>query len=145
MHAQLPTKMRWIWRLLSTNGCSFRYGRRLAPWTAPPKPPALGKMRRGPYGSIGRASPPWRPRNARPPRPSRWPNATMPHTYPGHVHTPGNRRPFPLPSSPRLRPTPASRCESSVLYRIMYGNKAMEVQERNNFVVGSDNTELLES
>ena len=33
------------------------------------------------------------------------------------------------------------RCESLVLYRIMYGNRAMKVQRRNNFVVGSDNTE----
>ena len=29
-----------------------------------------------------------------------------------------------------------------VLYRIMYGNRAMEVQRRNNFIVGSDNTEI---
>ena len=36
-----------------------------------------------------------------------------------------------------------SRCESLVLYRIMYGNRVMEVQRRNNFVVGSDNTELI--
>ena len=33
------------------------------------------------------------------------------------------------------------RCESLVLYRIMYGNGVMEVQLRNNLVVGSDNTE----
>ena len=36
-----------------------------------------------------------------------------------------------------------SRCESLVLYRIMYGNRAMVVQQRNNFVVGSDNTEIV--
>ena len=29
------------------------------------------------------------------------------------------------------------RCESLVLYRMMYGNWVMEVQRRNNFVVGS--------
>ena len=33
-----------------------------------------------------------------------------------------------------------SRCESLVLYRTMYGNKAIEVQRRNDFVVGPDNT-----
>ena len=38
-----------------------------------------------------------------------------------------------------------SRCESLVLYGIMYGNKAMEVQRRNYFVVGSDNSEILGS
>ena len=38
-----------------------------------------------------------------------------------------------------------SRCESLGLYRIMYGNRAMEVQRRNIFVVGSDNTEMLGS
>ena len=42
-------------------------------------------------------------------------------------------------------PTPVSRCESLVLYRIMYGNRAMKVQPRNNFVVGSDYTEILGS
>ena len=38
-------------------------------------------------------------------------------------------------------------CEYFVLYRIMYwyGNRAMEVQQRNNFVIGSDNTEILGS
>ena len=35
------------------------------------------------------------------------------------------------------------RCESLVLYRIMYGNRAMEVQRTNSFVVGSDNTEIV--
>ena len=34
-------------------------------------------------------------------------------------------------------------CESLVLYRIMYGNSVMEVQRRNNCVVGSDNTEII--
>ena len=29
------------------------------------------------------------------------------------------------------------KCESLVLYRIMYGNRVMEEQRRNNFVVGS--------
>ena len=29
-----------------------------------------------------------------------------------------------------------------VLYRIMYGNRVMEVQRRNNFAVGSDDTEI---
>ena len=29
----------------------------------------------------------------------------MPHTYPGYVHTPGNRRPFPQPNSPWPRST----------------------------------------
>ena len=36
-----------------------------------------------------------------------------------------------------------SRCESLALYRIMYGNRATEVQRGNNFVVGSDNTEIV--
>ena len=36
-----------------------------------------------------------------------------------------------------------SRCELLVLYRIMYGNRAMKVQRRANFVVGSNNTETL--
>ena len=36
------------------------------------------------------------------------------------------------------------RCESLVLYRIMYGNRVMKVQQRYNFVVGSDNnTEII--
>ena len=38
-----------------------------------------------------------------------------------------------------------SRCEYLVLYRIMYGNRAMEVQRRSNFAVGSDNAEILGS
>ena len=45
--------------------------------------------------------------------------------------------------TPWYRLRSMSRCESLVLYRIMYGNRAMEVQRRNNFVVGSDNTEIL--
>ena len=36
-----------------------------------------------------------------------------------------------------------SRCESLVLYRIVYGNRVMEVQRRNHFVVGTDNTEII--
>ena len=36
-----------------------------------------------------------------------------------------------------------SRCESLVLYRIMYGNRVMEVQRRNSFVVCTDNTEII--
>ena len=35
------------------------------------------------------------------------------------------------------------RCESLVLYRIMYGNKVMKVQGRNSLVVGSDYTEII--
>ena len=35
------------------------------------------------------------------------------------------------------------RCESLVLYRIMYGCRVMKVQRRNNFVVGSDTTEII--
>ena len=38
---------------------------------------------------------------------------------------------------------PLLRCESLVLYRIMYENRVMEVHRRNNFVVGSDNTEII--
>ena len=38
---------------------------------------------------------------------------------------------------------PLSRYEYLVLCRIMYGNRVMEVQRRNNFVVGSDNTEII--
>ena len=35
------------------------------------------------------------------------------------------------------------RCESLVIYRIMYGNRVMDVQRRNNFVVGSNNIEII--
>ena len=107
MHAPLPTNMSWNWQPPSTSGCSFRCGRRLPPWTALPRPPALGsETRLGPQRSMRRASTPWRPKNARPPRPSRWPNEIMAHAYPSYVHTPGNRRLFPLPSSSRLGATP---------------------------------------
>ena len=36
-----------------------------------------------------------------------------------------------------------SRCGSLVLYRFVYGNRVMEVQRRNHFVVGTDNTEII--
>ena len=45
--------------------------------------------------------------------------------------------------NPSLLDSRLSRCESLVLYRIMYGNRFMEVQRRNNFVANSDNTEII--
>ena len=47
------------------------------------------------------------------------------------------------PNRPRSDSLHVSKCESLVLYRTMYGNRAMEVQRRNNFVVGLDKTELV--
>ena len=43
----------------------------------------------------------------------------------------------------RYRAQDVLRCESLVLYRIMYGNRVMKVQGSNNFVVGLDYTEII--